>query len=162
MLAGCLSLPSHHSSSCISLLFILKWNHPLYDLDDPMISARPPSPSAASLQPARSRFVGCVLTGSGTYEVPTSLLDAAGIPCNMAHERKPCCSSSHSSLTPLASGGGLALVSGILLLWFTPPLMRLLPLTCHMTGSMQLQGAFLSRSPPYHKPGLWGEVLILN
>lgn len=121
MLAGCLSLPSHHSSSCISLLFILKWNHPLYDLDDPMISARPPSPNAASLQPARSRFVGCVLTGSGTYEMPTSLLDAAGIPCNMAHERKPCCSSSHSSLTPLASGGGLALVSGILLLWFTPP-----------------------------------------
>lgn len=121
MLAGCLSLPSHHSSSCISLLFILKWNHPLYDLDDPMISARLPSPNAASLQPARSRFVGCVLTGSGTYEMPTSLLDAAGIPCNMAHERKPCCSSSHSSLTPLASGGGLALVSGILLLWFTPP-----------------------------------------
>lgn len=121
MLAGCLSLPSHHSSSCISLLFILKWNHPLYDLDDPMISARPPSPNAASLQPARSRFVGCVLTGSGTYEMLTSLLDAAGIPCNMAHERKPCCSSSHSSLTPLASGGGLALVSGILLLWFTPP-----------------------------------------
>lgn len=121
MLAGCLSLPSHHSSSCISLLFILKWNHPLYDLDDPMISARLPSPNAASLQPARSRFVGCVLTGSGTYEMPTSLLDAAGIPCNMAHERKPCCSSSHSSLTPLASAGGLALVSGILLLWFTPP-----------------------------------------
>lgn len=88
MLAGCLSLPSHHSSSCISLLFILKWNHPLYDLDDPMISARPPSPSAASLQPARSRFVGCVLTGSGTYEMPTSLLDAAGIPCNMAHGEK--------------------------------------------------------------------------
>lgn len=35
MLAGCLSLPSHHSSSSISLLFILKWNHPLYDLTDP-------------------------------------------------------------------------------------------------------------------------------
>lgn len=121
MLAGCPSLLSHHSSSCISLLFILKWNHPLYDLDDPMISARPPSPNAASLQPARSRFVGCILTGSGTYEMPTSLLDAAGIPCNMAHERKPCCSLSHSSLTPLDSGGGLALVSGILLLWFTPP-----------------------------------------
>lgn len=39
MLAGCLSLPSHRSSSSISLLFILKWNHPLYDLADPMISA---------------------------------------------------------------------------------------------------------------------------
>lgn len=103
MLAGCLSLPSHHSSSCISLLFFLKRNHPLYDLDGPMISARPLSPNAASLQPARSRFVGCVSTGSGTYEVPTSLLDAAGIPCNMACERKPCCSSSRSSLTPLDS-----------------------------------------------------------
>lgn len=88
--------------------------------------------------------MGCVSGGSGTYEMPTSLLDAAGIPCNMAYERKPCCSSSHSSLTPLDSGGGLALVSGILLLWFTPPLMILLPLTCHKAGSMQLQGAFLS------------------
>lgn len=57
MLAGCLSLPSHRSSSSISLLFILKWNHPLYDLADPMISARPPSPNAVSLRPARSGFV---------------------------------------------------------------------------------------------------------
>lgn len=48
--------------------------------------------------------MGCVLTGSGTYEMPTSLLDAAGIPCNMAYERKPCCSSSHSSLLTLEVG----------------------------------------------------------
>lgn len=57
---------------------------------------------------------------------------------------------------------GWSLDSGILL-QFTP---SHVPPASHLpyssVHSWQPQGAFLSCLSPYHKPGLWGEVLLLN
>lgn len=118
-----------------------------------------------SFRPARSRFVGCVSAGSGTYEMATSLLDAAGIPCSMACKRKPRC-----SLKPFTTQLPLTLEA---VPWLAGSLSQeysfcsSLPpspsgSSCLSPAVQQPQGAFLSRFPPYHRPGLWGEVLLLN
>lgn len=87
-----------------------------------------------SVRPARSRFVGCVSAGSGTYEIATSLLDAAGIPCSMACKRKPRC--------------------------FLKPFTTQLPLTLEavswLAGSLSQEYSFCSSLPPlplrFHLP----------